>query len=114
MRYYAVEAAENGAKACSMIYSTFAESVPEDFGISPPAPKYARGTSCSAVVTAIFRHFHRQILARMPKLKIARIRVKEHRGVAILSFGAAPPREFTVAREGRTWKIMGIVDSQLP
>lgn len=113
-RYYRAEAAENGAAACSMLYSTYEESVPEDYGTSPPGPAYARGTTCPAVMTLVFKHFHGQIAARLPKLKVSRVRLSGHQGVVVLSFGSMPEREIHVDREGRTWKVVALMDAELP
>lgn len=113
-RYYAAAAAENGAKACSMIYSTYAEAIPEDYGTSPPGPKWARGTSCPAVVTLIFKHFHSQIAVRLPKLKVSSVRLREHQGLVLLSFGTLPEREIRVDRESHTWRILALIDNDLP
>jgi hypothetical protein len=113
-RYFALATAENGAKACTLLYSTYAEAVPEDFGTSPPGPAYARGTSCPEVMTKLFRHFHDEVLARRPLLKVARVRLIEHHGVVVLSFGALPAREVHVRREGHTWKMAALIDSLLP
>lgn len=62
-RYYTAALAENGAKACSMMYSTLAESVPEDYGQSPPGEPYMRGTTCPAVLKLLFKHEHLQLKA---------------------------------------------------
>ncbi len=113
-RYYAVAARQDGATACSMLYSIFAESVPESYGTSPPGPAYARGTTCPAVLTAFFKHFHQQIVAKLPKLEVSRVRVKERQGLAILSFGALPQSEMRVIDEGHTWRILSVVDTELP
>ena len=113
-RYYAIAAAEDGAKACSMIYSSFAKSVPEDYGTSPPGPPYARGTTCPAVLTRVFKHFHSRIMVKLSKLDVFRVGIKGRQGVAVLHFGAMPEREITVAREGHTWKLDALVDSEVP
>jgi hypothetical protein len=113
-RYYAAAAAEDGTKACSMIYSTYAEAIPEDYGTSPPGPAYARGTTCPAVLTLVFKHFHNEIMARLPKLEVSRIRIREHQGVAVLSFPGMSEREIRLSREGRTWKAIALTDSELP
>lgn len=113
-RYYALADAENGAAACPMIYSTLEEAVPEDYGQSPPGPSYARGTSCAAVLTLIFKHYHSQIALEHPRLKVARVRLIEHHGIAILHFGTMPEREISVARERHTWKLGSLFDSEIP
>jgi hypothetical protein len=113
-RYYAVAAAENGTKACSMLYSVYAEALPEDYGTSPPGPAYARGATCPAVLTAVFKHFHSELVARLPHLKVSAVRVKEHQGVAVLSFDSSAEREIRVVREGHQWKALALVDNELP
>ncbi len=112
--YYALAAVEDGTKACSLLYSIYAEAMPEDYGTSPPGPAYARGTTCAAVLTAVFKHFHAQIAARLPKLKIPRIRVRERQGVVVLSFATMPERQMHILREGHVWKMLAIVDGELP
>lgn len=112
-RYYATALAEDGASACSMIYSTLAEAVPEDYG-QVPGPLYMRGAkTCPAALVLLFKHFHTQLAVEVPKLAVTRVRLIEHHGFAFLSFGALPERKIGVAREGHTWKIDGTIDSEL-
>lgn len=113
-RYYAVATAENGNAACSMLYSTYAEAIPEDYGTSPPGPSYASGSTCPVVMSEIFTHFHDRLTARLAKLHISRVRVREHQGVVILSFGSMPVSEIRVSREGRIWRILALIDTDLP
>lgn len=113
-RYYAAAGAEDGAMACAMIYSTLSESIPEDYGQSPPGPPYLHGKTCPAVMTLLFKHLHPQIALELPKLEVVRVRLIEHHGIAVLRFGALPERQISVAREGRSWKIQGLIDSEIP
>lgn len=113
-RYYKTAYTENGAQACSMIYSTLEEAVPEDYGQSPPGPPYMSGTTCPAVLTLMFKHFHPQLALEYPKLVVARVRLVEHHGIAILHFGALPERQIGVSREGHTWRISQLLDSEVP
>jgi hypothetical protein len=110
--YYAIAAAEDGTTACSMVYSTIAEAAPEDYGTSPPGPAFAKGTTCPAVLTNIFKHYHNQIITRLPNLKISRIRINERQGTAILDFPTSE-REISVKREGHTWKMLSVIDNEL-
>lgn len=113
--YYAIALAGNGAKACSMIYSPLAESAAEDYGSSkPPGPPYMKGTTCTAVLDGLFRHFHAQLTAEVPLLKVTRVRLIEHHGTAILSFGTMPEREILVIREGHVWRMDALLDRELP
>ncbi len=113
-RYYAAAYAENGAQACSMLYSTLEEAVPEDYGQSPPGPHYMSGTSCPAVLTLLFKHFHPQLALEYPKLAVARVRLVEHHGIVILRFGALPERQISVAREGHVWRLDELLDDEVP
>jgi len=118
-RYYAAALAENGARGCSMLYSTIAEAAVED-DAQPPGPPYMRGAkSCAEVLTLLFKHYHVQLAAETPKLQVTHIRLQEHRGFALLHFGALAEREIAVGREplghGRyTWKMNTIYDEELP
>jgi hypothetical protein len=112
-RYYAAGFAENGAKACSMIYSTLAESIPEDYSQTPGVP-YMRGAkTCSASMTLFFRHYHPLLALEIPKLKVVRVRIEEHHGLVLLSFGTLPEREIYVSRERHVWKMTGLLDVEL-
>jgi hypothetical protein len=112
-RYYAAAAAGDGAKACSMLYVTFAEAVPEDYGTSPPGQPYMRGKTCPAVMALLFKHDHSQLIAELPLLEVRRVRLEQHHGLAVLSFGTMPERQIPVQRERRTWKIEALLDSAL-
>lgn len=113
-RYYVAAEAEDGATACSMLYSTLEEAVPEDYGQSPPSEPYLRGTTCQAVLTLLFKHNHPQLALELPKLKVARVRLIEHHGIVILNFGTMPEREIGVSREGHTWKMAQLLDGEVP
>jgi hypothetical protein len=113
-RYYAAALASDGATGCSLIYSTLAEAIPEDYGISPPGPPYMRGTTCPAVMTLLFKHEHDHLAAELPKLRVRSVRLEEHHGLAVLSFGALPERQLLIAREGPVWKLKALLDMELP
>lgn len=113
-RYYSLATAENGAKACSLLYSTYAEAVPEDYGTSPPGPAYAKGKTCAVVLTHVFNHSHAQLQAKLHSLRVTGIRVLGHLGLAVLSFHGIPPSEVRVVREGREWKLQTLLDNQMP
>jgi hypothetical protein len=113
-RYYAAAAAEDGTKACSMLDSVYAETLPEDYGTSPPGPAFAQGKTCAAVLTAVFKHFHGEVLKRFPKLEVSRIRIKRREGIAISSFGDLSEREIHFEREGHSWKLVTLIDNELP
>ncbi len=113
-RYYTAALAGDGAAACSLIYSTLEEAVPEDYGQSPPGPTYMSGTTCPAVLNGLFKHYHNQLAVEVPKLEVARVRLKRNHGWAILTFGSLPEREILVSRERHRWKLGALLDTELP
>jgi hypothetical protein len=114
-RYYKAALAEDGRAGCSMLYSLLEESIPEDFGETPAGPPYMRGaTTCAAGLTDLFKHFHPQLAVELPKLKVARVGLIEHHGMALLHFGGLPEREITVVREGHVWKMSAMYDNEVP
>lgn len=113
-RYYAAALAGNGAAACSMLFSTLEESVPEDYGVSPPGQPYMKGKTCPAVLDGVFRHFHPQLAAELPSLKVARMGVNGRHAMVILTFGKMPMREIPTSREGRIWRIGALLDTEVP
>jgi hypothetical protein len=116
-RYYAAAAAGDGANACSMIVSSLAEAIVEDYGPGSPAPSYLKtGTTCPAIMAMLFKHFHSQLTAELPKLRVTRVRLVGRAGFAILSFGTMPEREFPVGFEkhAHAWKVQGLIDRELP
>ncbi len=114
-QYYATALAGNAAKACSMLLSVMAESVVEDYGVTPGGPPYMHGATCPAVLTGLFKHFHTLLALQVPMLKVTRIRLVGHRGQALLNFGAKlPEREIPIAREGPTWRMAAMLDRELP
>jgi hypothetical protein len=113
--YYAVALSGNGAKGCSLIYSPIAESVVEDYGQSPPGPAYMSANTCAGAMTLFFKHFHPQFVAEVPHLRVRRVQLEEHHGIAILSFGKKlSERDISIVREGHAWKIEGLLDKELP
>jgi len=113
-RYYTVALTSNGTKACSMLLSTLAEAVPEDYG-QPPGPPYMLGAkTCQTAMTKLFNHIHTQLTNEVPKLKVTHVYLDEHHGIAILNFKTLPERKISIAREANTWKMAALTDDELP
>jgi hypothetical protein len=113
-RYYRAALAEDGTEACSLLYSSFAESAAEDYG-QPGGPEYLRGDkTCQQITSGIFRHYHGQLAAEVPRLAVAHILLKGRQGEVQLSFGRLPERKIPVSREGRNWRVAALLDSELP
>jgi hypothetical protein len=112
-RYYATAAASDGAMACSLIYSIFAEAIPEDYG-QPPGPPGLRGKTCAVVMSKLFKQHHQQLAAQTATLKMARVLIDGNRGWALMSFGTIPERRMLVHREKGSWKIDALLDIGVP
>jgi hypothetical protein len=111
--YYAAAAAGDGAKACSLIYSTLAGTLPEDLAGAGPA--YLRGTkTCPRIMSKLFEQNHLQFAAYSTKLEVSGIRLKSGRGLVVLGFKTLPGRQIEVGREHGVWKIFAVVDQELP
>lgn len=111
--YYAAASAENGGGACPMLMSSIAKSIPEDLG-RPPGPAYARGATCAAVMTKVFKESHRQLDVYASRLEIAAMRIDGDRGLVVLAFKGLPAREIDVSRESGRWRMELLLDHELP
>lgn len=110
-RYFAAAAAGDGATACPLIYSLFAEEIPELYG-EPPGPPALRGSTCAVVMSKLFKQRHRQMVADHATLEVTDVRVKGRRAHALLRFETGA-RDLLVHREGRVWKVDEMLDSPL-
>jgi hypothetical protein len=112
--YYAMAATGNGVKACTLLDSSLAANVPEDYG-QAPGPIYLRGgKTCPAVMVNLFRHSRTQLAAKAATLEVRGVRVRGDHGFALLSFGRTPERDITVRRDHHRWKIGMLLDEELP
>lgn len=109
-RYYAAAAAGNGATACALIYSIFAESIPEDYG-QGPGPPYSRGKTCAVVMSKMFEHFHSQMSGAVV---VTGVRVNGHQARALLGSSTEPAGFISAKRERGVWKIDQLVGEPLP
>jgi hypothetical protein len=107
-RYYAAAAADDGSKACSMIYSLIANSVAEDYG-QPPGPPYLRGKTCPIVMSKLFRHVPGQTPATLAATRVTGVRLLPRQGFAQLSSKAMPTGEIFVQRQGKAWKVGALI-----
>jgi hypothetical protein len=113
-RYYAAAAAGDGAKGCSLIYSIYAETIPENYGRPPAGPPALRGKTCAEVMSKVFKQRQPQLAADSATLKVTGARLEGNRGWALMSFKTMPARSILVHRERGAWKIYALLDSELP
>lgn len=104
-RYFAAAAIHDGATACSLLYSSQAESIVEDYG-EDAGPADTRGKTCGAVMTKIFEKYRRQLRRTPSILRVAQVRIKGNRAMALLDLGRSRPlRHILVHRERGVWRV---------
>ncbi len=109
-RYYAAAAREDGAAACRLIYSTFADSIPEDYGQSPGL----RGDTCAVVLSKLFKQLHGRLRAGS-SVRVGSVRVDLNRARAVLGFDGMKLNRYTLAhRERGVWKMDTLLDLDHP
>jgi hypothetical protein len=112
-RYYAAAAAQDGAKACSLLYSGIAKSVPEDYGESPGTP-YMDGKTCAAVLSKLFEHRNGQPTADLAAMEVADVRVNIYNeALVLLRLPTKTYDEVSLHREGKSWKILQLLGGPL-
>jgi hypothetical protein len=110
MRYFAAAAAEDGAKACSMLAPFVAESVAESEGRLPSL----RGKTCTVVMSKLFGLHHRLLIEKNATLRVIGVRVEGDKALAVLEFSAIHEvRQITERRVGKSWRLVGLLDSIL-
>jgi hypothetical protein len=112
-RYYAAALTEDGAKACSLLYSTLAEAIPEDYSGTPGVSYMHGAKTCAEAMTLLFKHYHPQLVLEVPKLQVHLVRLEQNHGVGLLSFGRLPERETSFLREGHVWKMTALLDREI-
>jgi hypothetical protein len=111
--YYAAAAAGDGARACSLSYWLFAESVVEEHhpGKGPPS---LRGDTCAQVASKLFKQRHRELIEDITAFQVAWVRVNRNQGLALLRFGGARERDVLVHRDRGAWKMNVLLDEGAP
>jgi hypothetical protein len=109
-RYYAVAAAENGTKACTMIFPSYAAAIAEDYG-QAPGPAYLRGAkTCSAVLVRVFKRSHSQLVG---SFTVTGARVEGDHAIALLGSTTMPASEISLTEAHGAWWISEIISSPL-
>jgi hypothetical protein len=105
--YFAAAAAEDGAKACSLLVPAIAESVVEDYGHT----EGLTGTTCAMVLSKLFKQHHRLLAVKSSNLEIMRVGIEGTRALVAMNFSKIPEaRQITERRVGSTWRIVDLLD----
>jgi hypothetical protein len=109
--YYAAAEAQDGAKACGLTYYIEVETLAEHYG-QPPGPLWLRGAStCTAVLSRVFGHFHSELTA---PVQVTGVRVEGDHAQALVGFATLPAGYVKLRREGGTWKVDDLLALPLP
>jgi hypothetical protein len=110
-RYFAAARARDGGLACSLMYSTIAGTIVEDYG-RPPGPPSLSGSTCAEVMSKFFKSQARRI-AHDTGPRVTQVRVKGIEGLAVLDLGSRPVHHIPVQREHGVWKVSALLDSEM-
>jgi ketosteroid isomerase-like protein len=109
-RYYAIAAAGDGQRACSMLMPSLVRAVPLDYGrLGPP---YLRGAkTCRTVLALLFRHLHSGLSA---PIAVTGVLVDGDHAYALLGSAKTPAGYITLQREHGAWKIAVLLGGGMP
>lgn len=112
-RYYGAIAKADGATACKLLFFVITESAAETYGQTAFDAAAGRGKSCGPVMSKVFAKNRQQLVAESHLLKVMAIRVERKRAWVLLRFGPLSIRRMVVYREGSSWKIGELLDTEL-
>lgn len=112
-RYYAAIAKDDGARACRLLFFVIVESAPETYGQTAFDATAGRGQQCGAVMSKVFKGSHAQLVAESRHLKVMAIRTQGKRAWVLLRFGPDSVRRLIAYREGSSWKVGELLDTEL-
>lgn len=109
-RYYAASSRADGRRVCGLLFSLTAEAVPEDYGRGA-GPAFARGNTCSAVLSKYYRHEHAMVAG---SVQVVAVRVEGKRALALIGSRTMPASSLPVRSEYGVWKLYALFSRRLP
>jgi hypothetical protein len=110
--YYSAGARKDGRAACRLLYSLFAEEIPELYG-EPPGPPSLKGKTCVAVMKKFFEQHAERFARDARTLRVTTVRIKRLRSIVIMSVKGMLRRDILVHREHKAWKVDELIDTEL-
>lgn len=108
--YYKAALSENGVRTCALLAAGLTAGL-----ISSQSQTTHSARTCAAAVAPLLAQQHRHLLAEDPtSMVFIGVYVKGDLGLAVLGFRAAPESDLVVEREGDTWKLAALLDSEVP
>jgi hypothetical protein len=111
-RYYAAAATGDGARACTLMYSILAESVPEDYG-QAAGTQAAHAEGCAAVMSKLFERLHKQLRSDRATLKVGTVRIRRREASVLLHFGGKRQAYYLALHQERgAWKVNRLIATE--
>jgi hypothetical protein len=109
--YYIAAAAQDGTKACVLLDASLATGL----GEGADQPGQSKDNRCVASMSHLFKEEHQRLAAdEVATMSVTSVHVKDGLGLALLGFRKMPEGEMFIEREGHTWKIGALFDSEPP
>jgi hypothetical protein len=109
--YYAAATGDNGAKACALLSASLIAGLAE--GASESAGSVHN--ECAATVSSLFKQQHRLLASEgAATVVVTAVHIKGDVGLVLLGFRSGPESEILIQRDGHTWKVNALFDSELP
>lgn len=108
--YYTAAAAGDAAKVCSLLSGSLSAGLTEQHN-----PTGSVGKTCATEVSRLLSSKHMQFAEdEVATMVVSSVRAKGDLGLAVLGFRKVPERAILIEREGATWKIGSLFDTDLP
>jgi hypothetical protein len=112
--YYAAAVAEDGAAACQLLVPSLAQGLGGSYEKSSE-PTYLHGKTCAEVMTKLFKYRHKLMAAENAGFEVTDVRATSKTDFILLAFKGIRERRFMgVQREGNSWGLEALTDSQYP
>jgi hypothetical protein len=109
-RYYRAAVAEDGATACGLLSPSLARALAREAS----APSSDEGRACAQAASKLFSQQHAHLLSYdVAHMVVVSVHARNGLGLAILGFRSQPESEILVERARGSWKIGGLLDSEL-
>ena len=109
-RYYAVAAAGDGAKACSMLDPLVAEEIVEEHH-NGKGPSSLRGSTCAQIISKLFKRHHRELAKDVAEFRVTTMELRGNRGLVLMPYSTANETQVIVRRDNGVWRMDEPIDN---
>lgn len=107
--YYRLAAKAGATRACTMLDPTLAKSAAIDYGQYGPAYLRTTAKTCTALLTLLFKHYHRQLHTG---ITVTGVRISGNTAYALIGSTTFRPSFITAQQEGHGWKIAQLLGTE--